>query len=360
MDKKNYDKKLIALFDIVGSYFVDTFYNSLYLKSKDVFISGRTQSLTEAYRGVTISYLKGLSTRIDLYRQIIKKLHEYYQRTIGRTSGVFTDFEDVFLSKFIPKDYYENFTSQDKDKTLHDIIIRSVSELIELILKDHNMQKIIDDHMNKSNVVFLQQNMVNIHTRIREEYYSKFVTEIINDDKSAIPTALYNKLKHALKDETELRITAEADRDKAINMCTMLMNNNKSLQQQLASCDINTKKPVDDKIVDELNSRLVDVNGKLNDANGKLAKARSELKEYQQKYEDCRYELKLMKEKINEQMLAEPVSFAETKKDSLANYSANELANPGAVEVEMEGRDESTDGSIYDEGQSITFDENNW
>src|SRR5271169_5796594 len=96
MDKRNYDRQVIGLFDTLGCFFVDIFYNDLYLKAKGSVKEGKFGSVTDAYRANILNYMNGIKLR-ELYTGVVKKLHEYYQRVTGFSSLVFVDFEDKVL-----------------------------------------------------------------------------------------------------------------------------------------------------------------------------------------------------------------------------------------------------------------------
>lgn len=230
MNRSNYDPKIIATYDIAGSFFIDIFYNDLYLKAKAAFNNGEKASLTDAYRDNIMSYAKGIE-RKDLYMGVVKKLIAYYRIKTGFSSLTFIDFEDDFLSKFIPKEYYKDFSNDNKDQTLRDVVVDTVHKLSQAILKANILKKIIDYHNDLSNISLLQDVIVDILCTQREIYYSKFSTRILKD-KEKVDISILNKVKGALKQETEKRVGAEAERDKAIAMIRSLVA---SLNEQKAN-----------------------------------------------------------------------------------------------------------------------------
>jgi hypothetical protein len=222
MDRKNYDTKILVIFDTIGCYFIDIFYNSLYLKARDMVQMGSAASITDAYRTNVIAYIKGVNVRKDLYMIVVKNLHNYYQKIAGASSAIFSDFEDKILSQFIPYEYYADFTSRHKDSVFHGIIVKTVNDFGTFILKPKIMRLIIDKHMDQSNISLLQDQIVDILIILRETYHSKFVKEITKD-KSQVSKAVVEKLKAAFIEEKRARCNAEHDRDKAILMIAELV-----------------------------------------------------------------------------------------------------------------------------------------
>ena len=224
MERSNYDRTTISVFDTVGSFFVDVFYNNHYLFSRDMVKSGRATSITDAYRSTIVNYMSGISSRKDLYITVAKSLHEYYQKSSGFGSIVFSDFEDKFLSQFIPPEYYRDFTERIKDNTLHEIIICTVNEFGAAILGKDFLRRVIDDHLNTNNVTFLQDRIVDIFIIQRENYYSKFVQEISKSNSdNTVTKQLVEKLKQEFVTEKKRRCEAESDRDRALNIISQLV-----------------------------------------------------------------------------------------------------------------------------------------
>lgn len=239
MDRKNYDDKVIAIFDNIGSFFVDTFYNGLYLKARDLVKTGRAGSITDAYRANVINYMKGIEQRPDLYISVVKKLHEYYQKSSGFGAVVFSEFEDKVLSQFIPREYYRDFTEKHKDSTLHEIIVRTVSDLGEIILQKDLLKRVIDDHMNSANVQILQDKMMDVLITQREDYYGRFVQEINKTNgNDKVSKKVLDKLKAAFVEETKTRVDVETERDRAVSIISQLMKKIAQLESEVAKLKV--------------------------------------------------------------------------------------------------------------------------
>lgn len=233
MERKNYDGKMIGIFDTIGSFFVDVFYNNHYLFSRDLVKSGRASSLTDAYKGTVANYMSGIASRKDLYMTVVKSLHEYYQKSSGFGVIIFPEFEDKLLSQFIPNEYYRDFTEKHKDNTLHEIIVKTVNEFGEVILSRDVLKRIIDDHPNLANVSYLQDRIVDIFITQREDYYAKFIREISkNNGNNKVSKELLDKLKQAFVSEKKKRCDIENDRDRAIEMISQLVKKIKELETE--------------------------------------------------------------------------------------------------------------------------------
>lgn len=217
--KKQYDRKVLATFDLIGCYFIDTVYNDLFLKAKHQFTIGGAKSLTDVYRSYVIWYMQGVSEKPKNYIEIMKKFLEYYNKQTNTVTATLAELENKILSQFIPPEYYQDFNNANKEQTLHSIIIKAINQLGEVVLESHMLGRIIDDHLNAANVQILQEKMTDIFISQREEYYSKFVNAISkNNGNTTVSRDQFKKLKDAYAEEVKKRVAAEADRDKALQL----------------------------------------------------------------------------------------------------------------------------------------------
>lgn len=234
MDRKNYDAKVIGVFENIGTFFVDTFYNSLYLKARDKVKAGHSSSITEAYKANVVNYMRGISARNDLYMRTVKELYKYYRESSGFTAVTFSEFENRILEQFIPKEYYNLFTEKQKDKTLHEIIVKSVNEFGEIVLTMNVLRNVIDDHMNTFNVQSLQDKLIDIFILQREDYYSKFVKEISNHNcDNRVSKDIVDKLKEAFVNEKKLRLDAISDRDRAVSILSQVIGKMSTMEAEI-------------------------------------------------------------------------------------------------------------------------------
>lgn len=217
--KKQYDRRVLATFDIIGCHFIDTVYNDLFLKAKHQFSIGNAKSLTDVYRSYVIWYMQSVSEKPKNYIEIMKKFLEYYNTQTNTVTATLSDLENKILSQFIPPEYYQDFNNANKEKTLYSIIIKAINQLGEIVLEADMLGRIIDDHLNPINVQILQEKMTDVFISQREEYYSKFVNEISkNNGNTTVSREQFKKLKSAYAEEVKKRIAAEADRDKALQL----------------------------------------------------------------------------------------------------------------------------------------------
>lgn len=232
--KKTYDRKVLATFDLIGCYFIDLFYNDLFLKAKHSFTTGHSKSLTETYRSHILWFMRGIAEKPKNYIEVMKKLLDYYNRETKTITNTLSELENKILSQFIPPEYYQDFTNANREKVLHDIIIRAINQLGEVTLEPSMLGKIIDDHMNAGNIQLLREKLTDIFIAQREEYYSKFVDEIsrANGNKS-VSREQFKKLKAEYAEELKRRIAAESERDRAVGLLEISLRKINELENSL-------------------------------------------------------------------------------------------------------------------------------
>ena len=225
MHKRRYDPKTIAIFDTIGTYFVDVFYNNHYFMAKDLVESGKSASITQAYQTAVISYMNGIKKHEHLCAKVVKGLHGFYIKSNhGVLSSLFADFEDRVLSQFIPPEYYMYFPGTRKDQTFQQIIIKAVNEFGAMMVESKYLSMVIDNR-GKENLPILQDRIIDIFIMQREEYYAKFADQISkrNGNSDLVDKAIVDKLKRALVDEKKRCCKIDNDKNTAINIISQLL-----------------------------------------------------------------------------------------------------------------------------------------
>jgi hypothetical protein len=220
MFKKHNEKSIIL--DIIGTYFVDCFYNSLYIRANEIFKAGKATSLTDMYKYNIREYMRGIQDK-NITHKVIKQLHDYYQKAIGVGFIQFSEFEDKFLSEFIPPEYYTDFDTVNKDKILFDIVVKTINIFGKELLDKNNIKRIIDDHYNVNNIPVLQESILNIFLDQRDEYYLKFVKENIKpQSQTKYDTKMMNGLKREYMNEKKAKLGLENDKVRLLNIVKQL------------------------------------------------------------------------------------------------------------------------------------------
>lgn len=240
MDHKKYNERMISIFDTIGSYFVDVFYNGLYSKARNRVSQGGNISITTEYKKYILNYVNGIA-RADLYKAEVRHLHNFYQAMSGYGETIFTDFENRILLQFIPNEYYRDFTTKRKEQTFRDIIINTVKDLADVIIEPGIYKKIIDDHLNTANVTLLQNRTVDIFILQHENYYSKFVKIAGGLSEGTVSKSVVEKLRAAYYARTQEYEKLRDDHARALHILAQVVEKLQSIEKPESRIDNSAK-----------------------------------------------------------------------------------------------------------------------
>jgi len=216
MNRENYDPKFISNGEVMGAYFLNIFYNELYIKARRSVAAGKHGSTTDAYRAMVANYIYGIEN-VELCNRVVQGLHKYYQDNTNYSVISLADFESKVLSQFIPAEYFRDFTGRDKDSNLCAIIRHVVSSFGNKLLEKRYLSMVIDERKVSSNVRVLQDVVLDILIMQREEYYTNFARKI-TQKSHMVSGEVVEKLRNALIEMTRKKCEAEQERDTALNI----------------------------------------------------------------------------------------------------------------------------------------------
>ncbi|QKE50265.1 hypothetical protein F-VV10_0145 [Faustovirus] len=235
INRTNYDPKILSVFEIIGCYFVDTFYNSLFLKAREKTQLEGARSITDAYKSNIINYLRGVKDNAELYRHVVKQLCDYFRSATRYSTITFGEFEDKTVRCFIPQEYFNDLTERDKDSLLNVIILRIIEDFSIKVIKQEFLKMIIDDHSNRGNIDVLKNIITDIMILIRESYFEMFMKKIVdngNKDRDKVDVELVRKANKALAEEIKMRVKLENEVISAKNVISGLLMKLKTLESE--------------------------------------------------------------------------------------------------------------------------------
>jgi len=238
-NNSKYTQSTLSKFDIIGSYFVNLFYNEFYNKSVTLKANGTYSNITEAYTGLMVSYLDFIK-KPEFFKQIIRGIHMYCISTTKYTSMTHKECIEFMVREFIPEKLWNALRESQKNKLFHEVMGNCITVFIENIIKE-KMHIIIDNHKEPGNVIILQDMFLNIILLEKDKIYSKFlnpndtntisvevvknrITEILNQKKELI-----NERNILLKSFNSLKL----HNDKNIEVITNLQTQNRKQQEEI-------------------------------------------------------------------------------------------------------------------------------
>jgi hypothetical protein len=232
-DRNNYSSKTMENFEIISAYYVDIFYNHLYIEAKKLKANGSVSSITEGYKHTLNAFLKGLENP-KLYKKSIVGIHHYFIN-IGFASISFAKCVDRLTKEFIPTDYFNSITVTQKMGVLRMVLNQSMKKFIKKIVDDH-MVKIIDYHKEKDNVRILQDELIDCFILEREGMYQRFIAENTKTNKNETVNRL---LAEKMEREIKRLVGEKYEQKKYILILKKLLIKKKSEETQ--NCELVSK-----------------------------------------------------------------------------------------------------------------------
>ena len=175
-----YSQSTLSKFDIIGSYFVNLYYNEFYIKAKNLKTQGTYNNITEAYKNILSSYVE-FSTQQDFFKQIVKGIHTYCISTTRHTTMSHKECIDFMVSEFVPNNLWGSLREHQKNKLFHESLINCIKIFTEKIITNH-LLIIIDNHEHNENITILQDLFLTIILFEKDTIFSKFINP--NSDKN--------------------------------------------------------------------------------------------------------------------------------------------------------------------------------
>ena len=208
------DPKVISVFEIVSSYFVDCYFNHIWHSAR-VNLAGGT-SLTDEYVRRIQAFITGAKNDPRCYSEVIKGVHSYFTGTTRFTALSFADFVDRIVGVCVPSEYFRQFSAQDKDELLSSVICDLVSNLAAGATRPDMLRRIIDNHTVAPEVTvrMLQDIAVGALISKRASLHNKFLHKM-GQARDSVPLDVVEDMKKALRRLVREKSEAESRADAA-------------------------------------------------------------------------------------------------------------------------------------------------
>lgn len=178
-DRSAYSSTTISVFQIVGAYFVDVYYNHLYTEAIKFKTDGKAASVTEGYRHATFAFLTALDNKTkgykpEHYNKLIQGINEYFVFWTTYSSLTLSECIDKIVREFVPADYFASLNKEQKRNILRSVLIESIREFTKIVIGEF-LGAIIDNHDEPANVEALKEKMVDTFIMQRETMFHKFL-----------------------------------------------------------------------------------------------------------------------------------------------------------------------------------------
>jgi hypothetical protein len=194
----SHDPRIVSVFEVVGSYFVDTLFNHVYQSAQTNLTGG--SSLTDEYTRRLQAYVIGVKNDERCYEDIVRGVHQWFMSNTRFSTINFAGFVDRIVGVCIPEDYFRQCRSQDKDELLSSILCDLVANLAAFASKDEMLRRIIDNHNTESTVTvqMLKDAAINALLAKRTSLTNKFLKKL-GQARDHVPADMLDSMKSALR-----------------------------------------------------------------------------------------------------------------------------------------------------------------
>lgn len=204
-------QRQMHLYEVIGTHFVDIFFNHIYDKAKKGAERGAERSITSAFQRDVATYVGAVQNQSAAFRRTAVRLQEYTQTYIPMGINNYTTFVDRVVVTLIPERYFESLTPAQKDEVFAGMICNLVAGLGVYTTKPGNLGKIIDQRSGSAAskvLVDLQNHAKTLLHGERERLHNQFLG-VSSKAKDVGAVELIVKLKGALKEMAAKAAEAE-------------------------------------------------------------------------------------------------------------------------------------------------------
>jgi hypothetical protein len=172
-NRSDYSKRTIDTFELMSVYFIDIYYNHLYVEAKNLRNDAKASSITEGYKHALNAFILGIENNKH-YKKTLVGIHDSFVMHGGFIHLSFAECISKITDEFIPMDYLSVVTKQQKITILNMVICQVNRTFVERIVRKF-MRMIIDNHSEQDNPRLLQDEFVDLLILQRENIYHKFI-----------------------------------------------------------------------------------------------------------------------------------------------------------------------------------------
>lgn len=208
---EHHDQHQVTVFDVIGSFFVEIYYNHLYnLAVRKVRDIHSDTSITRLYRSHVMIYTEALVKEGKAYNDTVAKLHIYFREHTRFRFYTLVEFIEHVVKYFVPEDYVPALRSRDQDEILSQVICDLVKRLSVRVTLPEVIVQVIDQRKQRGRetVAVLQDFCIDCLINKQNHVISKFLQEhngVRYDDQSLMIEKLRQTLRAQVKENAEVK-----------------------------------------------------------------------------------------------------------------------------------------------------------
>ncbi len=218
-DRTKFMPTTISVYQIVGAYIVDIYYNHLYVEAQKYKSKGDVPTITEGYRHATFAFLSGLdhqmkaSYKAQHYKHLLIGINEYFKTWTSFNTLTVSDCIEKIVKEFIPADYITSLDKNQKSDVLRMVLTGTLREFTKVVIEEF-LTAIIDNHEEEANIEALKERIIDIFIAEREKIFHKFLVSHFPDSNETVDKKFAERMRDEIKnlnaEKNELLLTVKA------------------------------------------------------------------------------------------------------------------------------------------------------
>ncbi len=236
-----YGNGTVTRFDIVGSFFVNLFYNELYKKANNLKLQSSNKSTTDIYKSLLIAYAD-FTGKEEFFKQAVKGIHAYIISNTNLIDITHKECVDFLIKEFIPDKLWNSVRENQKNKLFHSILSSVIKQFISKIISNY-IKLVVDKRDNAENSTILQNEFLDIICLEKDKTHAKFVNP---KDSQTISVEVHknkvNSLIKMLEEKDAIINTLKESCKKNVNVIKALQTELKNKVKELKQMEVNSIK----------------------------------------------------------------------------------------------------------------------
>ena len=332
-----YGNNTITRFDIVGSFFVNLFYNEFYKKSNSLKQQTLDKSTTDIYKELLVAY-SDFTSREEFFKQAVKGIHAYVISNTNQIDMTHKECIDFIVKEFVPEKLFSSLRDIQKSKLFHDTISNVVKQFISKILSKY-IKAVVDYRSVQETSIILQNEFLDIICIEKDKVYGKFLAPKSNNN---IPVEAY-------KEKLKKFIDIISKKDAEIEKNNKIIKNMKNIHIKSSDIIKNLQSKVNslENYIKENNKKNIDVRQTLKQSFERKQSMQnndtiSEHSEHNNSIENDNESIKSMSD--------------DKEKETLDNLRNNYISRKSTDEIVKKERISSDNNDNDKDGSNLLFD----
>lgn len=271
-DRNRYSRDTKNVFEVISSYYVDIYYNHLFIEARKLWEAENVDNISDGYRHSVYNMLQSFDNP-EFYKTSLTQLFKYFYEWGVVPYSVSKTTTMLIIKQFVPSDFHESLNNSQKTAILKTIISQANREFIALLIQPEYISIIIDDHSNHDNVRLLQDKFIDCLILEREKIYCKFINTNINITKKNSSSVINDntniqiiqKLKMSMENITKENYKLKEFILKLKHIIVKKDRDYKELEGQYNKIITNKSNDIHKEIVDNGSNEIDDIKPHVND-----------------------------------------------------------------------------------------------